>query len=91
MIFTMIIKTWYFKNSNLILIVHMFRILFDLPKSSIWNKDLLLHVNPNKILKNVHTKTSTPSEVIKLKNLDEINSILLNFYLDENEPLDNIF
>ena len=69
----------------------MFSILFDLPRSLIWNKDLLLHVNPYKILKNVHTKTSTPSEVVKLKKLDEINSILLNFYLDENEPLDNIF
>ena len=34
----------------------MFRILLDLPRSSILNKDLLLHVNPYKTLKNVHTK-----------------------------------
>ena len=34
----------------------MFRILFDLPRSSILNKDLLLHVNPYKTLNNVHTK-----------------------------------
>ena len=53
--FTIIIKTWHFKNSYLIIIVQMFRILFDLPRSSILNKDLLLHVNPYKTLKNVHT------------------------------------
>ena len=29
----------------------------ELPRSSIWNKDLLLHINPYKTLKNVHTKT----------------------------------
>ena len=34
----------------------MFKVLFDLPRSSILNKDLLLHVNPYKTLKNVHTK-----------------------------------
>ena len=34
----------------------MFRILFDIPRSLIWNKDLLLHVNPYKTLENVHTK-----------------------------------
>ena len=34
----------------------MFRILFDLPRSSVLNKDLLLHVNPYNTLKNVHTK-----------------------------------
>ena len=33
--FTIIIKTCYFKNSYLIIIVQMFRILFDLPRSSI--------------------------------------------------------
>ena len=34
----------------------MFRILLDLPRSLILNKDLLLHVNLYKTLKNVHTK-----------------------------------
>ena len=34
----------------------MFRILIDLLRSLIWNKDLLLHANPYKTLKNVHTK-----------------------------------
>ena len=34
----------------------MFRILFDLPRSSIWHKDLLLDINPYKTLKNVHMK-----------------------------------
>ena len=37
----------------------MFRILLDLPRSSILNKDLLLHVNPYKTLKNVHTKLTS--------------------------------
>ena len=30
--------------------------MFDLPRSSILNKDLLLHLNPYKTLKNVHMK-----------------------------------
>ena len=34
----------------------MFRELFDLPRSSVLNKDLLLRTNPYKTLKNVHTK-----------------------------------
>ena len=34
----------------------MFRILFDLLRSSILNKDLLLHVNPYVTLENVHTE-----------------------------------
>ena len=39
----------------------MFRIVFDHPRSSILNKDLLLHVNPFKTLKNVHTKVGVSS------------------------------
>ena len=41
---------------KVMIIVQMFRILFDLPRSLILNKDLLLHVNPCKTLKKVHTK-----------------------------------
>ena len=37
----------------------MFIILFYLPRSSILNKDLLLHANPYKTLKNVHTKNKS--------------------------------
>ena len=69
--FTIINKTWYFKNSYLIIIVQMFRMLFHLPRSSILNKDLLLHVNPYKTINNVHTKIlddmtvhrSTPAKI----------------------------
>ena len=39
-------KSWYFKNSYLIIIVQMFRIMLDLPRSSICVKDLLKHINP---------------------------------------------
>ena len=39
-----------------LIIVQVFGIFFHLPRSSIWNKDLLLHVNPYKTSKNVHTK-----------------------------------
>ena len=38
--------------------VQVFRILFDLPRSLIWNKYLLLHANPYKTLKNVNMKES---------------------------------
>ena len=46
----------YEASTNLIIIVQMFRILFDIPRSSIWHKDLLFDINPHKTLKNVHTK-----------------------------------
>ena len=37
-------------------IVQMFKNSFWSSRSSSWNKDLLLHVNPYKTLENVHTK-----------------------------------
>ena len=37
---------WDFENSYLIIIVQLFRVLFDLQRSLICNKDLLLHLNP---------------------------------------------
>ena len=40
----------------------MLRILFDLPRSSICNKDLLLHVNPYKTLKNEHKKNDVTQQ-----------------------------
>ena len=57
-----IVKTWYFKNSYLIIIAQKFRVLFDpsrfFKKSEIFslNKDLLSHVNPYISFENVHTK-----------------------------------
>ena len=45
----------------------MLRILFDLPRSSVLNKDLLLHVNPSKTLKNVHTKPGIVLSAVALK------------------------
>ena len=41
--------------------------MFDLPRSSILNKDLLLHINPYKTLKNVHTKLETSNQLTMLK------------------------
>ena len=41
-----IIKTSHFENSYLTIIAHMFRIIFDLQRSLICIKDLLLHINP---------------------------------------------
>ena len=49
----------------------MLKILFDLPRSSILNKDLLLHVNPYKTLKNVHMRVvmSVDSLLVKIHNI----------------------
>ena len=43
------------------------------PRSSIWHKDLLFHINPYKTLKNVHTKPWT-----KVKG--EITDYSIGFY-----------
>ena len=59
-------KTWHFENSYLIIIVEKFRILFDLPRSSICIKDLLLHINPLCDIRDVHTKLWCPSKCIGL-------------------------
>ena len=44
--FTIIIKSWYFKNSYLIIIVQMWEEFLSIFRSSILNKDLLFCVNP---------------------------------------------
>ena len=47
----------------------MFRILYDLLRSSIWKKDLLLHVNHYKTLKNVHMKASLVMGMILIERM----------------------
>ena len=51
----------------------MFRILFDLMRYSIWNKDLLLHVNTFKTLKVTHMKHVT--ERISQNIITKISSL----------------
>ena len=61
-------------NSYLTIIVQTFRILFDLPRSSSWSKDLLLLVNPYKTLKNVHQvvhKVKIPNHSTKAEQIAE--------------------
>ena len=55
MITTFLIQYLYLTNS----LYNKHGIYCSLPRSSILNKDLLLHVNPYKTLKNVHTKIPT--------------------------------
>ena len=47
------------KNKTKNYIVQMFKNSFRSSRSSSWDKDLLLHVNPYKTLKDVHTKIKT--------------------------------